>query len=68
MRYASVLLATAGVCLSLGATVTRGARAQNEGEPFSLTDIDKDGRIDRKEYSSEWSRCFTSPIATRTAW
>ncbi len=57
MRYASVLLATAAVCLSLGA-VSPGVRAQSEGEPFSLTDIDKNGRIDRQEYQKRMVEVF----------
>ncbi len=57
MRYASVLLATAAVCLSLGAA-SPGVRAQSEGEPFSLTDIDKNGRIDRQEYEKRMVEVF----------
>ena len=56
-RHRSTVLATAAVCL-LAAALPGGARAQSEGEPFNLTDIDKNGRIDRQEYQKRMVEVF----------
>ena len=44
--------------VSLAAASPGGARAQSEGEPFSLTDYNKDGRIDRQEYQRRMIEVF----------
>jgi Ca2+-binding EF-hand superfamily protein len=56
-RRRATVLATAAVCL-LTAASPGGARAQSEGEPFSLTDYNKDGRIDRQEYQRRMIEVF----------
>jgi Ca2+-binding EF-hand superfamily protein len=56
-RRRATVLATAAFCL-LAAASPGGARAQSEGEPFSLTDYNKDGRIDRQEYQRRMIEVF----------
>jgi Ca2+-binding EF-hand superfamily protein len=57
-RHRSVILGTAAFCLVLATGWSGGARAQSEGEPFSLTDINKNGRIDRQEYQKRMIEVF----------
>ena len=56
-RHRSTVLAAAAVCLLVAAS-PGGARAQSESEPFSLTDYDKDGVIDRQEYQRRMIEVF----------
>ena len=56
-RHRSLVLGTAALCLLIAAAAP-GASAQSEGEPFSLTDIDKNGRIDRSEYQERMVEVF----------
>jgi Ca2+-binding EF-hand superfamily protein len=57
-RNRSLVIGTTAVCVLLGAAASQGVRAQSEGEPFSLTDIDKNGRIDRQEYQRRMVEVF----------
>jgi hypothetical protein len=57
-RDRSVILGTAAFCLLLATGWAGGARAQSEGEPFGLTDYDKNGRIDRQEYQRRMIEVF----------
>jgi Ca2+-binding EF-hand superfamily protein len=54
----SLVIGTTAVCVLLGAAASQGVRAQSEGEPFSLTDIDKNGSIDRQEYQRRMVEVF----------
>ena len=54
----SLVLGTATAGLLLAAALPGVARAQNEGEPFSLTDYDKSGRVDRQEYQKRMVEVF----------
>jgi Ca2+-binding EF-hand superfamily protein len=53
-----MVLGTLAACLLLTAPSPGGARAQTEGEPFNLTDYNKDGRIDRQEYQRRMIEVF----------
>ncbi len=55
----SLVLGTAAFGLLLVAAASpNSARGQEEGEPFGLTDYDKNGRIDRQEYQKRMVDVF----------
>ena len=55
----SLVLGTAAFGLLLVAAASpNSARGQEEGEPFGLTDHDKNGRIDRQEYQKRMVDVF----------
>ena len=56
-RHASMVVGMLAACL-VAAASPGGTRAQSEGEPFSLTDYNKDGRIDRQEYQKRMVEVF----------
>jgi Ca2+-binding EF-hand superfamily protein len=57
-RHRSLVLGTGILSLVLAAASPGIARAQSEGEPFGLTDYDKNGRIDRQEYQKRMIEVF----------
>jgi hypothetical protein len=57
-RQGSLVSGTVAVCLLVAAASSQDARAQSEGEPFNLTDIDKNGSIDRQEYQRRMVEVF----------
>jgi Ca2+-binding EF-hand superfamily protein len=57
-RQGSLVIGTVAVCLLLAAAAPQAARAQSEGEPFDLTDINKNGSIDRQEYQRRMVEVF----------
>jgi Ca2+-binding EF-hand superfamily protein len=57
-RNGSLVLGIAAFGLLLPTGSTDVARAQSEGEPFGLTDYDKNSRIDRQEYQKRMIEVF----------
>jgi EF hand len=57
-RHGSLVLGTAAFCLLLATGSPGVASAQSEGEPFGLTDYDKNGRLDRQEYQKRMIEVF----------
>ena len=57
-RQASLVLGQSPLSSSSSLRPRRHARAQGEGEPFDLTDIDKNGSIDRQEYQRRMVEVF----------